>query len=387
MKILYISQWFSSIGGGGEVVFQDLAKGMARQGHDVDVICSQIKTLNYKLKNVNEHRIKPLLDIPPPTLKQNILYIINALIKGSTLLRNKNIEIIHANNLGSVIVGVILSKVFRLPIVVTIHDVFTTSSQDHWEQWTKQGSKISKITSKIAPVLEKITVKIPPDIIHTVSNITKEDLIKFGATTKIKVIPNGVDLDDYSILQSEKDYDRYVIFIGRLVFYKNLDVIISAFIDVVKQLHSSKMLILGDGPMRKKWEKRVTDLNLQENIKFVGYISDKEKINLLSRSSALVLPSFVEGFGLVILEAFAMEKPVLVADVKPLSELVYNNIDGFVLPVNSPKKWAEKLIYMLSNKEICEKMGKQGRLKVEKEYSLQRVVNNMESLYQGLLGK
>jgi glycosyltransferase involved in cell wall biosynthesis len=99
----------------------------------------------------------------------------------------------------------------------------------------------------------------------------------------------------------------------------------------------------------------------------------------------LALPSFVEGFGLVILEAFAMVKPVLVADVKPLSELVCNNIDGFVLPVDSPKKWAEKLIYILSNKKICKKMGKAGRVKVEKEYNLDRVVNNMESLYQSLL--
>ena len=387
MKILYISQWFSSVGGGGEVVFQDLAKGMSRHGHDVDVICAQVKKVTYSLENVNEHRIKPLLDIPPPTLKQNILYVINALIKGSSLLRSKKFELIHANNLGSIIAGTILSRLFNKPLVVTIHDIFTTSSQDHWHEWTKQGNSISKITSIVAPIVEKITVKIAPNIIHTVSNTTKEDLIKFGATAKIKVIPNGIDLSDYKISESKKEYDKYVVFIGRLVFYKNLDVIISAFVDVVKQLHNSKVLIVGDGPMRNKWEKKVMDLKLQENVKFVGYIPDNEKIRLLRRSSALVLPSFVEGFGLVILEAFALEKPVLVANVKPLSELVCDNIDGFVLSVDNPKEWAEKLIYMLSNKEICEKMGKCGRLKVEREYSLERVVNNMENLYQSLLAK
>ena len=384
MKILYISQWFCSLGGGGEVVFQDLAKGMSQHGHNVHVICAQIKTLNHDLENGNEHRIKPLLDLPPPTLLQNILYFINALLKGCSLLRGRDFQLIHANNLVSAIVGIILSKLFRLPLVVTIHDVFTTSSQDHWQEWTKQEKKISKITSVIAPIMERFTVKISSGIIHTVSNTTKEDLIKFGAKTRIEVIPNGINLDDYN-LHSDINYDRYIVFIGRLVFYKNLDVIISAFIDVVKQIQSPKMLILGDGPMRKKWEKRVSELGLQENIIFFGYVSDIEKIKLLSRSSALVLPSFVEGFGLVVLEAFAMRKPVLVADVKPLSELVSDNIDGFVLPVDSPKKWSEKLIYILSNKEVCEKMGKAGRQKAEKEYNLERVINNMESLYKSLL--
>jgi len=385
MKILYISQWFSSLGGGGEVVFRDLAKGMSRQGHDVHVISAQVKSLKPKFEILNEYRIKPLLGIPPPTLLQNIQYIIYALINGCRLIRAKDIQLIHANNLGSSIVGFILSKLFRLPLVITIHDVFSISSQNHWKEWTKQGNSISKFTSIIAPILEKFTVKISTDIIHTVSNTTKEDLIKFGARAKIKVIPNGIDLEDYNILQSERDYEKYIIFIGRLVFYKNLDVIITSFMDVVKQAHGSKLIVVGDGPMRKNWEKRVKDLELQENVKFLGYVSDIEKMKLLSRSSALVLPSFVEGFGLVILEAFAMEKPVLVADVKPVSELVCNNIDGFVLPVNSPRRWTEKLIYVLSNKNICEKLGKAGRQKVEKHYNLGRVVNDMEQLYQSLL--
>ena len=261
MKILYISQYFSSLGGGGEVVFHDLAKGISRKGHDVDVICAQAQRLDDELEGVREHRIKPLLDIPPPTLVQNILYVINALGKGCRLMRAKEIQLIHANNLVSALVGFILSKLFGLPLVVTIHDVFTTSSKDHWHSWMKQESRVSKITSIIAPVLEKFTVKMSSDIIHTVSNTTKEDLIKFGATTKIKVIPNGIDLRDYNIFQSERDYDRYIIFIGRLVFYKNLDVIISSFMDVVKQVQSSKMLIVGDGPMRKKWRKELKILD------------------------------------------------------------------------------------------------------------------------------
>ncbi len=139
--------------------------------------------------------------------------------------------------------------------------------------------------------------------------------------------------------------------------------------------------------MRKKWEKKVSNLGLQDNILFFGYISDVEKVKLLSNCSALVLPSFVEGFGLVILEAFAMKKPVLVADVRPISELVCNNVDGYVLPVDSPQEWAQKIIFILSNKIECEKMGNAGRRKVENEYNIERVVNDMERLYESLMSE
>ncbi len=255
MKILYISQWFSSVGGGGEVVFQDLAKCMSMRGHDVQVMCARTKTSNKQFEHVHEHRIKPLLDVPPPTVTQNVVYFTNGLINGYRLVRIQKVQLIHANNLVSAIIGIVLSKVFRLPLVVTIHDVFTTNSQNHWKEWTEQEKKISKITSIIAPVLEKLTVKLGSDVIHTVSNATKEDLIKFGSTSRIKVIPNGINLNDYNASNSIT-YDNYIVFIGRLVFYKNLEVIISAFKEVVKNLHDSKTHYHRGRPHEKKMGKK-----------------------------------------------------------------------------------------------------------------------------------
>src|SRR5919197_1864820 len=110
MNILYVSQWFSPAGGGGEVVFYNLANGMARRGHKVEVICAQIANNNNntenQLYNVTIYRVKPILHLPPPpTLKQNILYIIQAAIKGYQVIKDKSIEIKHANNLASVLVG------------------------------------------------------------------------------------------------------------------------------------------------------------------------------------------------------------------------------------------------------------------------------------------
>jgi glycosyltransferase involved in cell wall biosynthesis len=224
----------------------------------------------------------------------------------------------------------------------------------------------------------------PTDIIHTVSNSSREDLVKFGAKAEIKVIPNGVDITIYDNAQPIKDYQNFVLFIGRLVFYKNLGTVISAFVDVLAKSPGSKMLIVGDGPMREKWLKMASDLGLSKNIDFIGHVSDERKIELLSKCSALLLPSFVEGFGLVILESFAMSKPVLVANVKPLSDIVDDGIDGFILPVDDPVKWSEKISYLINNREICKKMGNQGRSKLEKKFRLEHVLDKIEPVYENL---
>jgi glycosyltransferase involved in cell wall biosynthesis len=115
--------------------------------------------------------------------------------------------------------------------------------------------------------------------------------------------------------------------------------------------------------------KMVSGLNLNKNVIFTGYIAHEKKVELLAKCSALLLPSVYEGFGLVLLEAFAMRKPVLVADVQPYHEIIEESIDGFALPAHDPHKWSDKKDFLLVNKTVCRSMGNKGRLKVENKFS------------------
>jgi glycosyltransferase involved in cell wall biosynthesis len=221
----------------------------------------------------------------------------------------------------------------------------------------------------------------PVDTIHTVSNATKEDILKIKVRTpsSIVAIPNGINLKNYDYMHFKKDYQNYVLFIARLVVFKNLDVVISAFKDVVKKVPDAKLIVVGDGPMRDKWEKMVSELHLDQNIEFTGYIPQDKKVELLSKCSSLLLPSTFESFGIVLLEAFAMSKPVLVSD--QIYEIVDDGVDGFILPAHDAHKWAEKIIFLLSNKTICQDMGNKGRLKVESKFNIDNIVDKLESLY------
>jgi glycosyltransferase involved in cell wall biosynthesis len=86
--------------------------------------------------------------------------------------------------------------------------------------------------------------------------------------------------------------------------------------------------------MRRDWEDLVKHYGLGDIVEFKGYVSHKEKLYYLSRCRALVLPSTFEGFGMVILEAWALRKPVIVTDVEPLNKIVEHGVDGYIVKNN-----------------------------------------------------
>ena len=239
--------------------------------------------------------------------------------------------------------------------------------------------------SIVGPIFEKITIRLHADIIHAVSYATKKDIIRVNPKSKITVIPNGVDLSNYDNLKLNIDYQKYVVFIGRLVVNKNLDIVISSFKEVISTIPEAKFIVIGSGPNLDEWKKMVSDMGLDSNIEFTGYISQSDKMDLLSKCSALVLPSTVEGQPIAALVAFAMSKPLLLSDIEPSYEIVTEGVDGFILPTNDATKWAERITFLLSRKDVCEKMGREGRLKVEKKYNIERLHDNMESTYHRLL--
>ncbi len=391
MNILYLTQFFSPTMGGGEVIFYNMAKRMARIGHHADIVCHLLTNAEENnLDNIVVHRINPIIEHKgglPSSIRENLIYIINAILTGSQIIRQKKIDIIHTNSFAPVISGSILAKIYNIPLITSVHDVFTTKSPDYWKKWAIQNNA-SRISAVIGPIFEKITIRMPSDIIHTVSNATKEDIIKLNAkSSNIIIIPNGIDLEYYDSLGFKKDYQNYVLFIGRLVFYKNLDIVISSFKAVAEKLPDAKLVVVGNGPMRDKWEKMALRLGLNQNVKFTGHISQEMKVELLSKCSALLLPSLHEGFGLVLLEAFAMSKPVVVADAKPYYEIVDESVDGFILPAHNTHNWSEKIIFLLSNKTICKNMGSKGRLKVENKFDIIKVVERLESLYNEICSK
>ncbi len=385
MRILYLTQLFSSTHGGGEYLFNMWANEFSKRGHSVSVICQKV----VGMKDEDLEGDVSVISLPPairyraglpPSIKHNLLFLIVATLFGVRIVRDEGIDIIHSNSYTPIFAGAIIAFLTHRPHIATVHDIFSVPGERHWQLWSKQ-SGISWASEFLGRITEHMAVNAFRTIIHTVSETSKQDIIRLGTRNPVVVIPNAVDLSLYEKPNSCSEPNVQVIFVSRHVFYKNLDVVLGAFPKVVEAFPEAKLVVVGDGPMKAVWMRRANRLGLGESVDFRGYVSHEEKLHLISESAALVLPSLVEGFGIVILEAFAMKRPVLVSDLPPMNEIVSDHVDGYLLEPSGSDDWTKGMIKVLKNPELASTMGLSGYDKVCKEYAVSLATSRLEELY------
>jgi glycosyltransferase involved in cell wall biosynthesis len=373
-----------AIYGGGEYIFFQWAKELAKRGHKVYVITQRlVRERDFEIiEGIRVYRVGPAIKyrgLLPLGVFENFGYIIGAIMKGVTLISKNNINIIHSNTYAPALAGQACAIIFRRNHIITVHDVYFSVIKNFWKKWASQAS-LSGSVGKIGPLIERIVFRLPAKIFHTVSETSKEDLSAYGLH-KVIVINNGIDLREYDSIINTELVPHQAVFIGRLVFYKNLDTVIKSMKSIVARIPNSRLIVVGDGPMRPSLEKLIEDLGLTNNVVIKGRVSHEEKVWLLKQSAFLVLPSVVEGFGIVLLEAFACRKPVIVSRVKPLTEIIENDSYGYVIPPFNVDAWAEKMIDLFNDPNKATKMGICGREELEKSYIIPKVVDKLEELY------
>ncbi len=385
MNILILSQFLSTTKGGGEYVFSHIAKKLVENNHKVWVVTNKISGDDYnEFKNIKIKFVPPTIKYKaglPSSFSDNIRYVYNTITQGRKIIKKEQIDLIHSNNFSPALAGSILSSITSKPHITTVHDIFSLGGKEFWKKWSKQND-VSKINTFLAPHFEKLMKHFKYFCIHTVSEATRDDLLKFGVKKPIYVIPNAIE---YIENIEEKINPFQFIFVGRLVFYKNLELIINAINIARKNEPKIKLIIVGDGPNKKSLQDLTKKLKLEDAIKFKGYVASDEKIRLIAESNALLFPSLFEGFGLVILEAFSQKKPVLVSNVRPMSDIVSNGENGYVLDPHDETKWALVLEELIENPDKGIKFGIHGNKILKQKYTLENLYEKIFKMYNDAL--
>ena len=385
MNILLLSQFFSTTKGGGEYVFKTIAKVMAQNGHKVWVITNNVKGEKYQeSENLKIITVNPTIQYKgglPPTFADNIRYVINAFQKGRDIIKNQNIDVIHSNNFSPALAGSLISYFIKTPHITTIHDIFSIYDKDFWRKWAEQ-SNASYTNARLVPFFERLMMRFKFDCIHTVSDSTKKDIQKLGAKKPIHVIPNCIQ--DEQQVDAEPKSTQFA-YLGRLIFYKNVEVILKSLKIVIEQLPDVKIVIAGDGPYKESLQALVRKLELQDNVSFAGYVTPEQKKKLLAESNALLFPSTIEGFGLVMLESWQQNRPVLVSDIPPMSDIIEHNKTGWVIDPTDEKKWAEQIIHLVKNPQISDEMGIEGNKILKEKYNQKIFYQNIIKMYKSVL--
>ncbi|MEM2717023.1 MAG: glycosyltransferase family 4 protein [Archaeoglobaceae archaeon] len=271
-----------------------------------------------------------------------------------------------------------VAKKERKPHVITYHnDVIVPSKVNGYGIPRFLGRAVEKINDSIVNrLLDRVDL-----IIATTRSYAETSPILSKFIDKVKVVPNAVDPNEFKPGIDAGQREPVVLYVGRLVAYKGVSTLIKAMAEVQKEV-DAKLVIVGDGEDKKRFEKLAEKLNVKAV--FTGRVPKKDVVYWMQKARVLVLPSFsrLEAFGIVLLEAMACSTPVLGANTPGVAEVA--SYGGFTFKNNS--ELVEIINELLSNDQLATKLGKMGRKAVEKKFNWNTVVNEIEKIYFELLG-
>jgi glycosyltransferase involved in cell wall biosynthesis len=220
------------------------------------------------------------------------------------------------------------------------------------------------------------------DVIATVSRSVLNEVEKYGIKNKyIKVVGNGVDENIFYPEKKKRYKDKYILYTGRLSERKGISDLIESMYQINQKHPKVKLLISGRGVLRQKLEKTVTELELDDVIKFLGYVSF-EYLQLLYRNAYLhVIPSYYEGLPTVLLEAMSSGVPVICTAVGGAPDVINDARDGFLINPGEPHEISRIANLLLSDINLRNKIGNNARKKILSRYTWDKIADDVINDY------
>ncbi len=387
MKIAFVyDAVYPWVKGGAEMRIHELGKRLAAQGHEVHLFGIKwwegediIEYEGMTLHGVCEARELYVGG------KRSISEAIVFSLKLFPRLRKEKFDLVDVSVFPyfSCFTVKAVSVLKKTPVVFTWHEVWG----GYWSEY------LGRWMGFFGQMVEKAVAKISRNNI-AVSVWTKKRLEALGVPgEEIAVVPNGIDLKRISEIEPEggwtfadperKIYD--IIFAGRLIKEKNVDVLVRAVALLKVDFPGIRCCIVGDGPEKEALLKLADGLEVRGHVDFAGFQEYEALIAKMKASKVLVLPSSREGFGMVVIEAFACGVPVLTVREKynAAQGLVEDGVDGFVVELGE-RELAEGVQKILGECSSYRNMSEYATRKTEK-YEWEEVLTKLNSFYEELM--
>jgi len=367
MKILLLTTRLN-LGGIG-IYTTSLAKALKKRGEEV-VVASSSGRLLKRLKTEGIEYI----DLPIDTSADIGIHTISSCIKLSRVIREKNIDLIHAQTRVTQVIAQLLANKRGLPFVSTCHGFFKR-----------------RLGRRLFPCWGNRVIAI--------SDAVREHLVNdMGlAKDRVRLIYNGIDLSRFSRIYSEDDKvlirKEYGIknlptvgIISRLSDVKGYEYLLAAIARLLPRIKDIQLLIIGDGPVAylEKLKRLTKDLRIEDRVVFHGACEDTSIP--LAVIDLFCMPSIQEGLGLAILEAMAMALPVVASDAGGIYSLIRHEQNGILVPPKETDSLAEAIFQLLSDKSMASKMGALSKDIVNKKFTLDIMADQIKELYREVIG-
>jgi len=202
------------------------------------------------------------------------------------------------------------------------------------------------------------------------------------------VISNGIDLEEFQSRAIGDFHERFnipsdkikLLFVGRLFPEKSIDTLIKSMPYIIKKHPDTHLMIVGGGHLRKKLEKLAFNLGIDKYVTFLGLVSEKDKIHAYNASDIFILPSLAELEGMVVLEAMACGKPIIISDAEMSASRYFVDGNGFLFKAKDPQDLAEQTLKLITDTNLRQKMSRVSFENV-KQYDIHKSVNKLEEVY------
>ncbi|MFQ5869615.1 MAG: glycosyltransferase family 4 protein [Candidatus Zixiibacteriota bacterium] len=365
---------------GSQVVVRGFCESLSEKGHEVHLITYGYGQSAYSPR-FQIHRIR---DFPSyrrfssgPTLTK-LLFDLLLLLKLWRVCRLHGVQLISAHNYEAAVVGAIVGKVSRLPVVYHSHGLLSEELPTYF-----RSNLLRTFAERFGLFFDRYVPRAA-----TCSLVLTEDeetiLQKFGIPPeKIKVIPPGIFLEDFEIPEvPERSPDPRVIYAGNLDSYQNLPLVLEAFKKVIAELPEAKLLIISAGDFTEL-KKLAEKLAISAKVEFIRATSfERTLATLVAGDIALSARSLRGGFPIKVLNYMAVGLPVVT--FKSSATAVKHLHNGYVARDGDLEDYARGMIMLLNDKELRAKLSKNALAEVQ-NYSWTRIITEVESIYRQIL--
>jgi glycosyltransferase involved in cell wall biosynthesis len=361
--------------GGGERVFAQIINGLSPEQYEICLASNPGGGLYQSLIN------KDVCCIPLDFSKRANPALIFKLIK---IIKDKKIDIVHGQGARAEFYARITARLAGgTKYVSTI-------------AMPVEGYDVGILRKSIYLLFDRATERYVDKVI-VVSDILKRALINRHGISSDKVIRiyNGIEISHYDPdmmdSRSVEIRDRLGVkkdailvgAIGRLVWQKGFEFLIRCLQQVVKAHREIKVIFVGDGPLRSNLEELSLSLEVKGITIFTGFRSDIK--DLLSAVDIVVVPSLLEGFPMVTLEAMAMAKPIIATTIDGIMEQISDGVEGLLVPPKDSVALATAINKMIENTELAHSLGSAARKRLEREFTVEKMIDETEEVYRSLL--
>lgn len=320
-----------------------------------------------------------------PSLVQPLrpLQDVMAILDLSAHLMREPYHVVHTHNSKAGFIGRLSATLARVPVIVhTVHGFAFHQQEPPWRQFLFRN--LERLASHWCDKMIFISQPL-------VDWALKE---KISSPGKMARIYSGIEMDRFQpVSEQEKkrlrgkwalgEQDTVIGIVSKLWEGKGHDLLIRAFKEIRKEKPQARLVIVGEGHLMESLKTLASQLELSDAVIFTGFLEDVPRI--IATFDVAVLPSYFEGMGRVLLEAMAMEKPVVGTRVGGIPDLIEEGLNGYLVSPGNEKELASAVLSILNDKGLATKMGKAGRKKMTDRFSADTMVRSIEKVYRELL--